>query len=80
MSHLRAVAALPRLMVLNLYNVCWTGKAITMGLASLAALLPCLRILNAPSPVLVRPNISPRTDAGHFCRHATCARGDLTVV
>ena len=48
--------------MLNLYNVHWTDKAVSMGLAPLAARLPFLRVVNAPDDVLVRPDIFPRTD------------------
>ena len=52
-GHLRAVAALPRLTVLNLYHLRWAEDAVNLGLGWLAARLPCLRVLNAPRNVLV---------------------------
>ena len=70
--------------MLNLYSVHWTDKAISMGLAPLAARLPSLQILNAPDDVLVRPNMLPRTNAisrniQHFCCDATCAWHDSNI-
>ena len=54
-EHLRALAALPRLTVLNLQNVFWAEDAeVAPALARLVAHLPRLRVMNAPDDVLVR--------------------------
>jgi hypothetical protein len=55
MAHLEALAALPQLTVLNLFDVRWEDDATGFGLAWLAVRLPRLRVLNAPDTVLVRP-------------------------
>ena len=54
-DHLGALAGLPRLTKLNLYHLHWAEDAVELGLGWLAARLPYLKILNAPSDVLVRP-------------------------
>ena len=54
-DHLRALTGLPRLTKLNLYHLHWAEDAVELGLGWLAARLPRLKILNAPSDVLVRP-------------------------
>jgi hypothetical protein len=55
-SHLRALAALPQLTLLNLIRVHLAEDAVVLGgLGWLAARLPRLRVLNAPADVLVRP-------------------------
>lgn len=57
-SHLRALAALTQLKALNLSQLHWTEDAVEMGLWWLAARLPRLRVLHAPTDVLVRHVIS----------------------
>ena len=54
--HLRALAGLPQLMVLNLYFLHWAESVTSTGLTLLADKLPRLRVLNAPEHVLVRPH------------------------
>ena len=55
-SHLRALAALPQLTLLNLIRVHLLEDAIELGgLGWLAARLPRLRVMDAPADVLVRP-------------------------
>ena len=53
-THLHALAALPRLSVLNLRHVHWAEDAVRMGLPWLAARSQRLRILHAPQGVMVR--------------------------
>ena len=53
--HLRALAALTQLKALNLSQLHWTEDAVKLGLGWLAARLPRLRVLHAPTDVLVRP-------------------------
>ena len=65
-SHLRALAALPRLTQLNLYHLHWAGDAVQLGLGWLAAQLPRLKVLNCPDDVLVRPWCLP---ASHLEPH-----------
>lgn len=60
MEQLRALAALPRLAVLNLYGTTWTEDAVSVGPTLLAANLPHLRILNAPHEALVRTTLHAR--------------------
>lgn len=52
-THLRALAMLSRLTVLNLYFLHWAEPVVSTGLTVLAAHLPRLRTLNAPRIVLV---------------------------
>lgn len=52
-NHLKALAAL-QLRVLDLRNIPWAENSISMGLVSLVAGMPCLRVLGAPDRVLVR--------------------------
>jgi hypothetical protein len=54
MEHLRVLTKLPKLAVLNLYDVPWAEDTFCTGLTLLAAALPRLRVLNAPTEVLVR--------------------------
>jgi hypothetical protein len=54
-DHLRALTGLPRLTKLNLYHLHWAEDAVELGLSWLAARQARLKILNAPSDVLVRP-------------------------
>jgi hypothetical protein len=58
-AHLHLLAALPRLTVVNLYFLDWANDAIGAGPTLLAASLPRLRVLNAPSEVLVRSRCTP---------------------
>jgi hypothetical protein len=51
--HLRALAALPRLRVLNLHFLHWAEIVVSTGLTLLTTSLPRLRILHAPRHVLV---------------------------
>jgi hypothetical protein len=52
-THLRALAMLSRLTVLNLYFLHWAESVVSTGLTLLATSLPRLRVLNAPRNVLV---------------------------
>jgi hypothetical protein len=71
-SHLRALAALPHLTKLNLYHLRWAEDAVKLGLGWLAAQLPRLRILNAPSEVLVRHDVSqPMYSTSNVCPTST---------
>jgi hypothetical protein len=54
--HLRALAGLPQLTVLNLYFLHWAESVTSTGLTLLANSLPRLRVLNASKHVLVRPH------------------------
>lgn len=54
-SHLRALTALPRLVMLDLYHLPWAEDAVELGVGWLVARLPRLRALNAPPEVLVQP-------------------------
>ena len=54
--HLRALAGLPQLTVLNLYFLHWAESVTSTGLTLLANSLPRLQVLNAPEHVLVRPH------------------------
>ena len=54
---MQALAALPRLSVLNLRHVHWAEDAVKMGLPWLAARLQRVRVLNAPQDVMVRPGL-----------------------
>ena len=53
MEHLRLLAALPRLTVLNLHRMTWAEDAISAGPTLLATSLPRLRVLNVPDQALV---------------------------
>jgi hypothetical protein len=55
--HLRALASLPQLIVLNLDTVNWAEECLELGLGWLVARLRRLRVLNAPNDVLVRPGV-----------------------
>jgi hypothetical protein len=52
---MRALAALPKLSMLNLYTMPWAEDAVKLGLGRLVARMPQLRVLNASHDVLVRP-------------------------
>ena len=54
-NHLRALAALPSLSMLNTYCMPWAADAVKLGLGWLVVRLPCLRVFGAPHEVLVRP-------------------------
>ena len=62
-SHLRALAALPNLSMLNLARLPWAEDAIKLGPGYLVARLPHLRVLNASQDVLVRPCCLPASCA-----------------
>jgi hypothetical protein len=64
-SHLRALTALPRLVMLDLYHLPWAEDAVQLGLGWLVARLPCLRALSANPEVLVRPLPSPACGTLH---------------
>lgn len=66
------LAALPRLTVLNLYHTTWAKAAINSGLSVLAANLPRLRILNAPSDALLRTTLSARVGDACARHHCSC--------
>ena len=51
------LTTLPRLTVLNLHRTTWAEDAVSTGLSVLAANLPCLRVLYAPSKVMVRTTL-----------------------
>lgn len=51
---MRAVAKLPQLKVLNLYDTIWRQDAIALGAEYLPVCLPHLLVFNAPESVLVR--------------------------
>ena len=53
-EHLRLLAALPRLTVLNLRHMTWAEDAVGAGPTLLATTLPHLRVLNVPGRALVR--------------------------
>ena len=57
MEHLRLLAALPRLTVLNLYHMTWAEDTISMSATLLATILPRLRVLNIPGRALVRSTV-----------------------
>jgi hypothetical protein len=53
--HLRALAALPQLVVVNLYHLTWADERTSDALTTLVHSLPHLRVLNAPFYALVCP-------------------------
>jgi hypothetical protein len=53
-GHMRALARLPQMKVLNLYDTIWQKDAIALGPEWLTARLPRLQVFNAPANVLVR--------------------------
>lgn len=58
-SHLRALAAMPQLRMLNLSNLKWTEDAVNLGPGWLVARLPSLRVFEAVSRLLVRLQCLP---------------------
>ena len=79
MEQLRVLAALPRLAVLNLHCTTWAKDAVSTGLSVLAASLPCLRVLNAPSDALLRTTLCARVGGTSF-RHQCLAETAETML
>lgn len=53
-GHMRALAKLPQLKMLNLYDMVWQRDAIALGPEWLVSRLSRLTVFNAPATVLVR--------------------------